>query len=158
MDGFLELVDVTTPKLSSRIYIVKKLMDVTPRHLPFLSIFLLVRGAVTLYATESLVYAFLRWWKQTGKWMLISDLPIRKMMKLGLFQPLEGSVQTYIDIIVGRFKGAEYPDRRATSSVWKRSMGAVTERFARFQPIDLNWSEVLMYYGRNRPCMVEMLC
>ena len=28
---------------------VKKLMDVTPCHLPFLSIFLLVRGAVTLY-------------------------------------------------------------------------------------------------------------
>ena len=51
------LVGVTTPKLSSRIYIVKKLMDVTPRHLPFLSIFLLVRGAVTLYAKESLVDA-----------------------------------------------------------------------------------------------------
>ena len=49
--------------------------------------------------------------------MLISDLPIRKMMKLGLFQPLEGSVQKYIDIIVGRFKGAEYRDRRTTSSI-----------------------------------------
>ena len=57
-------VGVTMPRAHSPAYVqivkqnlVKKLMDVTPCHLPFLSIFVLVRGAVTLYAKESLVYA-----------------------------------------------------------------------------------------------------
>ena len=54
---FLWLVGVTTPKLLYKQNLVKKLVDVSPCHLPFLSIFLLVRGAVTLYAKERLVYA-----------------------------------------------------------------------------------------------------
>ena len=61
---FSWLVGVTMPPAHSPAYVqivkqhwVKKLMDVTPCHLPFLSIFVLVRGAVTLYAKERLVYA-----------------------------------------------------------------------------------------------------
>ena len=61
---FSWLVGVTTPPAHSPAYVqivkqnwVKKLMDVTPCHLPFLSIFLLARGVVTLQAKESVVYA-----------------------------------------------------------------------------------------------------
>ena len=100
-----------------------------------------------------------RRWKQKGKDVDLSS-PNKKDDEAWSISSVGG---IRIDIIVGRFKWCRTPWQEGDIfKVEEVRLGAVTGRFARFQPIDLTVSEVLMspwkgqtLYGRNGNVMLS---